>query len=149
MNEELTSDVITGLERIAQKLDQVITRKTERALTESELQEILSAHRLTLVKLTAMENRLIYAESAMREMAKFLQIEVPAAGEVFLIEPKREITSIAGNPAGQEWADKIKQLSPDERERRMAAVDLLLGMPQDVNDVLESELWTLRELLQG
>lgn len=30
----------------------------------------------------------------------------------------------------------------------MAAVDILLGMPQDVNDVLGSELWTLRELLR-
>lgn len=31
-------------------------------------------------------------------------------------------------------------VQPDERARPMAAVDILLGMPQDVNDVLESEL---------
>lgn len=58
-------------------------------------------------------------------------------------------TSITNNPDGKAWADRIKPLSPAERERRTAAVDVLLDKPDELNDILESELWTLREYLQG
>jgi len=59
------------------------------------------------------------------------------------------MTSTADSPAEQEWANKIKHLSPGERERRTAAVDILLDQPEELNDALESELWTLRDYLQG
>lgn len=59
------------------------------------------------------------------------------------------MASIADNPADQERTDKIKQLSQAVRQRRMAAVDILLAMPQEVSDILESELWTLRGYLTG
>lgn len=59
------------------------------------------------------------------------------------------MTSTADSPAEQEWTNKIKHLSPAERERRIAAVDILLDMPQEVNDLLEAELWTLRDVLNG
>lgn len=59
------------------------------------------------------------------------------------------MTSTTDSPAEKEWANKIKQLSPGERARRTEAVDILLGEPQGLNDILESELWTLRGFLQG
>lgn len=57
------------------------------------------------------------------------------------------MTSTTESQAEKAWEDKVKQLSPDERTRRTQAVDILLGEPQELNDVLESELWTLREVL--
>lgn len=59
------------------------------------------------------------------------------------------MTSTTNSPADQDWKNRIKLLSPHERERRTAAVDILLDTPQDVNDILESELWTLRGYLTG
>lgn len=58
-------------------------------------------------------------------------------------------TNSADSPAEAKWVNRLKQLSPAERERRTQAVDILLGEPQELNDVLESELWVLREVLQG
>lgn len=59
------------------------------------------------------------------------------------------MASTTDSPAEQEWANKIKQLSQGELERRTAAVDILLDEPQELNDILECELWTLRGHLQG
>lgn len=58
------------------------------------------------------------------------------------------MTSTASNPADQEWPDRIRQLSPVERENRTKAVDVLLEKPQELNDILEAELWILRSHLQ-
>lgn len=60
------------------------------------------------------------------------------------------MTNIADNPANgnEEWASRISQLSPVERANRTKAVDTLLSEPAGLNDVLETELWALRGLLQ-
>lgn len=55
----------------------------------------------------------------------------------------------SGSPAEHAWEHEVKQLSQGERNHRMTAVDVVLDHPQELNDVLESELWALREVLQG
>lgn len=59
------------------------------------------------------------------------------------------MTSISDNSAQRERANRLEQLSPVERQNRTKAVDTLLNAPEDLNDILESELWTLREQLQN
>jgi hypothetical protein len=59
------------------------------------------------------------------------------------------MTSTMDSPDEDAWVCKVKRLSPSEREHRTAAVDILLDKPDELNDILESELWTLRDLLQS
>lgn len=59
------------------------------------------------------------------------------------------MTTTTDSPAEDAWIGKVKKLTPDERKRRLGAVDILLDQPEDVGDVLEGELWTLREHLSG
>lgn len=48
---------------------------------------------------------------------------------------------------GEEWAQRIAELSEGDRARRLEAVDALLAAPDDLCSLLESELRILREQL--
>lgn len=49
--------------------------------------------------------------------------------------------------AGEEWARRVRRLGAQERERRLEAVNVLLGQPEDLCAPLESELYILRAQL--
>lgn len=49
---------------------------------------------------------------------------------------------------GDEWQQRIGMLSTGERMRRMEAVNVLLGQPDEISDPLESELYVLRSELR-
>lgn len=49
--------------------------------------------------------------------------------------------------AGEEWAQRIERLGAQERERRVQAVNVLLGQPDEISDGLEAELYVLRTQL--
>lgn len=49
--------------------------------------------------------------------------------------------------ADQDWAQRVASLSPTERTRRTEAVDILLGQPEDISDIIETELYILRDRL--
>lgn len=51
--------------------------------------------------------------------------------------------------AGQEWAQRVRKLSPQERARRLEAVEILLAEPDDLCGALESELYALQGQLKG
>lgn len=48
-----------------------------------------------------------------------------------------------------QWARRVRELSPAERARRLDAVSALLVQPDDISDILETELYILRDRLQG
>jgi hypothetical protein len=50
---------------------------------------------------------------------------------------------------GEEWAQRVRRLSPEEREERLQHVNALLAAPEDISDPLETELYILHEQLTG
>ena len=51
--------------------------------------------------------------------------------------------------AGEEWARRVRRLGEEERARRLQAVEVLLGAPDEICGPLESELYVLRTQLLG